>query len=189
MQNNYHVEQPESLLLLFLVEKNVKQAQKLSKKTRSGDSNRLATDINKQAIDIRTWNKTYKSGALDHSTTSHSLLYYVHTEHQTTIELTSGPAVDATCLGMHAVKWSWQRKLISVKVLPSGQVSIISSVQTDTMVRHMLAYTSQYQTANEKPPAIRHSCCKTCDLPVILWTSMIVAATSQKARTKHQKEC
>jgi len=48
------------------------------------DSSSLATDRNKQAIDRKMQNRMYNSGALVHSTTSHSLLYYVHTEHQTT---------------------------------------------------------------------------------------------------------
>jgi len=81
---------------------------------------------NKHALGIRMQNRTYNSGAMAHNTTSHSLLCYVHTEHQMTIELMFDGRHRAPRLRfiIQCSKWS---NLISIKVLPSVQTR--SSVQ------------------------------------------------------------
>jgi len=121
-----------------------------SKRYQMQKRNKLANDRNEQAIGRRMRNKKYNSGAMAHYTTSHLLLYYVHTEHQMTIELMFDGRRRVPRL-RHIIQCSVRSKLISINGLPSAQSR--SFVQDEQIQYPATLYSTLIQNPRNKTPA------------------------------------
>jgi len=133
------------LLLLFIVAK-CSSANKTNMRRQQQIGGRLSKRSSEEC------KKMYNGGALAHSTTSHLLLHYVHTEHQTTIKLSFGSR--GVCAS--AVICSKQSKQMSVKVLPSVQFICLRDIHK--ICCDILAYTHRaYNIQTKKTSSHMHA--------------------------------